>query len=273
MTFAKFADISTGFGSVTVGDLLYAAVTLLVSLLVLRVLVRIVTRMMGKGTLDKRVRTYIIKGLKFIGYVIIIILVIERLGINSSSLVALLSVGSLGVTLAAEDILGNVAGGLVILSSHTFALGDFIETNGVSGTVEEINLNHTKLLAPDGTVLVVPNKAISTARFTNYTALGKRRVSMKINASYDAPTEKVKAACLRGMGKTGRLLDNPAPAVHLTAYNSSSIEYTVFCWCKTEDFWDVTYALAENLRAAFDESGGDMTYDHLNVHVLESHEK
>lgn len=273
MTFTKLTGISTGLGHITVGDLLSAGVTLLVSLIVLRLFVRVVSRVMEKGTLDGRVRKYVIKGLNFIGYVIIIILVIERLGVNSSSLVALLSVGSLGVTLAAEDILGNVAGGLVILSSHTFALGDFIETNGVSGTVEEIALNHTKLLAPDGTVLVIPNKAISAARFTNYTALGKRRVSMKINASYDAPTEKVKRACMRGMEKTEHLLDDPAPAAHLTAYNASSIEYTVFCWCKTEDFWDVTYALAENLRAAFDESGVDMTYDHLNVHVLESHEK
>jgi small conductance mechanosensitive channel len=273
MSFTKIAGLSTGLSNITVGDLFSAAITLLVSLLVLKFFVRVTSRVMEKGTLDDRVQKYVLKGLKFIGYVIIIILVIERLGVNSSSLVALLSVGSLGVTLAAEDILGNVAGGLVILSSKTFALGDFIETNGVSGTVEEITLNHTKLLAPDGTVLVIPNKAISAARFTNFTALGKRRVSMKINASYDAPTEKVKRACMKAMEKTGRLLDDPAPTVHLTAYNASSIEYSVFCWCATADFWDVTYDLAENLRTAFDESGVDMTYDHLNIHVLESHEK
>lgn len=273
MSFTKLSGLSTGLSGITVGDLFSAGITLLAGLLVLKFLLRITARLLKRGTLDDRVQKYALKGIKFIGCAIVLILMIERLGVNSSSLVALLSVGSLGVTLAAEDILGNVAGGLVILSSKTFGLGDFIETNGVSGTVEEITLNHTKLLAPDGTVLVIPNKAISAARFTNFTALGKRRVSMKVNASYDAPTEKVKRACMRAMEQTGRLLDDPAPAVYLTAYNASAIEYSVFCWCKTEDFWDVTYALAENLRAAFDESGVDMTYDHLNVHVLDRREK
>ena len=273
MNFTKLDGVSTGLGRITVGDLLSAGITLLVGLIVLRLLVRLVSRVMKRGTLDSRVQKYVVKGLHFIGYAIITILVIERLGVNSSSLVALLSVGSLGVTLAAEDILGNVAGGLVILSSQTFALGDFIETNGVSGTVEEITLNHTKLAAPDGTVLVLPNKAISSARFTNYTALGKRRVSMKLNASYSAPTGEVKRACMRGMELTGGLLADPAPVAYLTAYNAAAVEYTVYCWCKTADFWNVTYALAENLRDAFDESGIDMACNHLNVRVLENSEK
>ena len=193
----------------------------------------------------------------------------EALGLNTSSLTALVSVLTLGVTLAAEDILGNVAGGLVILSSHPFSIGDTIEVDGVEGVVREITLNHTKIEAYDGQTIMQPNKALSSSRVTNYTALGRRRIIHSVSASYDAPTETVKAACLEAVAATPNVLTEPAPSVYLTDYGSSAIEYSVRCWAETKDYWDVYYALNENLRTAFAAHGVEMTYDHLNVHVLE----
>ncbi|MBD9196837.1 MAG: hypothetical protein EGQ09_07265, partial [Clostridiales bacterium] len=192
----------------------------------------------------------------------------EALGFNTSSLTALLSVLTLGITLAAEDILGNVAGGLVILSSRPFALGDFIEAGGISGTVREIGLNHTKLETPDGQMVLMPNKDLSSSKIINYTVLGRRRVVRTVTASYDAPTEEVKAACLEAVAAAPGILSDPAPAVQLTNYGASSIEYTIFCWCSVEDYWPVYFAVNENLRSAFANHGVEMTYDHLNVHVV-----
>lgn len=269
MSFSQLSSHSIGIGSVTVGDLFSAMLTLLVCIIVIKIFVHVVFRLLSKSKLDKRVQKYVVKGVKIIGYLITIILVIEALGVNSSSLVALLSVGSLGITLAAENILGNVAGGLVILSSRTFSIGDFIEVDGSSGTVEEIALNHTKLSAPDGTAIVIPNKTLSTSKFINYTALGQRRIAQKISASYDAPTETVKQACRAALKETVGLISTPAPVVHLTGYGSSSIEYTVYCWCRPQDYWDAYYALLENLRSAFKNFGVEMPYDHLNVHIVE----
>lgn len=175
-----------------------------------------------------------------------------------------------GRHLAAEDILGNVAGGLVILSAHPFSIGDYVEVGGVAGTVHEISLNHTKLVTPDGHLVMLPNKELASSQMTNYTVLGRRRVVQRVAASYDAPTETVKAACRRALEQTENLLEDPAPTVYLTAYKESSIEYTVYCWATPENWWGAYLALGEHLRDAFREYGVEMTYNHLNVHIIEN---
>ena len=268
-TFSALGAKSVGIGKITVGDLFSALLTLLICLVVIRLLGHILAKVLERSRLDGRVQKYVVRGLRFLGYLITIILVIESLGVDSTSLVALLSVGSLGITLAAEDILGNVAGGLVILSSRPFSIGDFIEADGVSGTVREITLNHTRLATLDGLLVMLPNKALSNARMTNYTALGRRRVERKVTASYAAPTEAVKAACRDALAATPCLLADPASSVYLSNYGASSIEYSVYCWCKPEDYWTVYFALEENLRTAFAGRQVEMTYDHLNVHIVE----
>ena len=113
-----------------------------------------------------------------------------------------------------------------------------------------------------------PNKELSSSRIVNYTALGRRRVVRRITASYDAPTDTVKAACLEAVAATPGTLEEPAPAVYLTDYGSSAIEYSVRCWTKAEDYWTAYFALNENLRTAFAAHGVEMTYDHLNVHMV-----
>ncbi len=249
-------------------DILIAAVVLLVCLLAMRLLLKAARRLLERTKLEERVRRCILMGLRLLLYTLTVVFTAGSLGVNMSSLVALLSVGSLGVTLAAEDILGNVAGGLVILSSHPFAIGDFIESGGVSGTVEEISLNHTRLLLPDGSTALLPNKELAASRITNATALGRRRVCWKLSASYDAPTEAVKAACLRAVAAIERVLPDPAPAVYLSAFGDSGIEYTVFCWTESGDYWPVYFALGEKLRDAFGEAGVEIPYNKLDVHIL-----
>ena len=248
---------------------IYLVLTVVIGLFVIKILHKVVRRLLSNTKLDIRIQKYLLSGLKTVLYVILIIAVLERLGLNSSSLVALLSVAALGLTLAAEDILGNMAGGLVILTARPFIIGDYIEVGGTSGTVEEISLNHTKLMTPDGLLVMLPNKELSSSKVTNYTALGRRRVTQKVTASYDAPTETVKAACRTALARTEKLLDDPSPSVYLSNYGASSIEYTIFCWTDTADYWDVYFSLGEQLRTAFDEAGVEMTYDHLNVHIVE----
>ena len=141
---------------------------------------------------------------------------------------------------------------------------------GVAGTVHEISLNHTKLVTPDGHLVMLPNKELASSQMTNYTVLGRRRVVQRVTASYDAPTETVKAACRRALEQTENLLEDPAPTVYLTAYKESSIEYTVYCWATPENWWGAYLALGEHLRDAFREYGVEMTYNHLNVHIIEN---
>nr|WP_326126815.1 mechanosensitive ion channel family protein [uncultured Oscillibacter sp.] len=262
------ALLSASVGKVSVGDILTALLMLVVCLVVVRLVMKVARRLLAASRLDGRVQKYLLSGIRLVLYLLSAIIVVGSLGIDMTSLVALLSVASLGVTLAAEDVLANVAGGLVILSAHPFAIGDYIEVSGTSGTVEEITLNYTKLVTPDGLLVMLPNKSLADSQMTNYTALGRRRIAWKLSASYDAPTEAVKAACRKALAATENVLEDPAPAVRLSAYGDSGIEYTVYCWASAEDYWEVHFALAENLRTAFGEAGVEIPYNKLDVRIL-----
>ena len=262
--------LKTTLGGYSLGNILSAIVTLLVCLVVVRLLMKLVTKLVGRARrINDRLQKIILSAVKAALYVLTVIITAEALGVNTTSLTAIMSVLTLGITLAAEDILGNVAGGLVILSSRPFGIGDVIETAGTEGTVREITLNHTKIETYDGQIIMQPNKELSSSRIINYSTLGRRRVVRTVTASYDAPTEAVKAACLEAVAATPKVLSDPAPDVSLTTYGSSSIEYTVRCWTAVDDYWGAYHALNENLRSAFERNGVEMTYDHLNVHVVE----
>lgn len=260
--------LTQSIGKISLPAVLHALLLLLICLVVVRILMKVIRKLVSRTKLDERMQKYLTSALKLLLYLITAIIVVDSLGIDMTSLVALLSVASLGITLAAEDILGNIAGGLVILSSHPFAIGDYIEVSGTSGTVDEISLNHTKLITPDGLVVMLPNKSLADSQMINYTSLGRRRVTQIITASYDAPTEEVRAACLQALAHTEHVLEDPAPAVYVTNYGESAIEYTIYCWTPAEYYLPVKFALAENLRPAFAEHHVEMTYNHLNVHII-----
>lgn len=262
--------MQTTLGGYSLGHILSAILTLLICLVTVRLLLKLAKRLLDRSKrMNDRLRQIILTAVKVVLYILTGIITAGALGLNTSSLTALVSVLTLGITLAAEDILGNVAGGLVILSSHPFNIGDEIEVSGTTGIVREITLNHTKIETFDGQFVMQPNKELSSSRVINYTAMGRRRVVRKITASYDAPTEQVKAACLEAVAATPNVLPSPAPVVYLTDYGSSAIEYSVRCWTETKDYWGAYFALNENLRDAFAAHNVEMTYDHLNVHISE----
>lgn len=261
--------MNANLGDLSLGNIVSAVITLILCLLVIRLITKVFGRILSKSRLETRIQKYVLTGIKTILYVLTALIVIDSLGIPTTSLVALLSVVSLGITLAAEDILANLAGGLVILASHPFNIGDIIEVSGVAGSVEEITLNYTKLLTPDGQTVMMPNKALADSQVTNYSKLGRRRVVQVVTASYNAPTETVKAACQQALEMTSGILQDPAPAVYLSNYKESSIEYKIFCWSTVDAYWDVYFGLGENLRTAFADHNVEMTYDHLNVHIIE----
>lgn len=261
--------LQTKLGGYSLSHILSAILTLLICLLVSRLLLKLAKKLLHRGKkLNDRLRQIILTAIKVVLYVLTGIITAGALGLNTTSVTALVSVLTLGITLAAEDILGNVAGGLVILSSHPFNIGDEIEISGTVGVVREIALNHTKVETCNGQYVMLPNKELSSSRIINYTTMGRRRVVVNVTASYDAPTDTVKAACMEAVAATPNVLPEPAPQAYLTGYGSSSIEYSVRCWTETKDYWGAYYALNENLRTAFAAHNVEMTYDHLNVHVL-----
>lgn len=169
-------DLSAlNLGSFTLSALLGAVVTFCICVIAMRLILSILRRMLDKTRLDATLRKYALGAVRLVLWVIIVLIVADQLGIPVTSLVALLSVVSLAVSLAVQSVLSNIAGGLVILVTKPFQLGDLVETVDGLGTVKEISLTFTKLETPDGLWLMTPNSVLSSGKITNYTALGRRR--------------------------------------------------------------------------------------------------
>ena len=179
-------------GIISVGALLGAVVTLVVCILAVRIITVLLRRVLGKTTLEQRVSKYIVSTVRFVLWVVTVLIVAQQLGIPVTSLVALFSVVSLAVSLAVQNVLANVAGGLVLLVTKPFTVGDYIDTPSGEGTVREMSLTYTFLETMEGQRLAVPNSTLSSGKITNYSTLATRRLQHKITASYDDATADVR---------------------------------------------------------------------------------
>ncbi len=260
--------LQAGWGKLTVGRVLSALLLLLVCLALVRLLLGTARRLVERASLDERIKRYILRVLRAFLYLLTALVMAGSLNIDVSSLIALVGVFGLAVSLAVQDVLGNVAGGMVLLFSKPFTLGDYVSTADGEGEVEEITLTHTKLDTPAGQRVMLPNSKLMAGQIVNYTVRGVRRADHAVSASYDDAPEAVRSACLKALERTPNILPDPAPQVVLTAYGESSIEYHVRFWAKTEDYWDAHFRSLEEIHRAFAEDGVTMTYNHLNVHIL-----
>ena len=252
--------------NLTLEKILYTLVLFLVCCLLVKLLMRATSRILERSRLDKRLHTAIRSAVKAVLVFIAVIVLAEAIGINTSSLLAILSVAGLAVSLSIQDSLSNLASAIMILTAKPFKIGDFIEVKGKSGTVEQTGIIYTIILTPDNQRIHIPNSQITSNEITNLTAVGRRRVEINISASYDAPVEAVKAALLQAAAHPKLLPDEPVFA-RVSKYADSAVEYTLRFWTKPEDFWDTYYDVLEACKRAFDDAGIEMTYPHLNVHT------
>ena len=256
-------------GALSMETLLHAAVTLILCIIAARLVRMLLRRALDTPKVAPQVKKYTLLAVRVLAWIVTVLIIADQLGIPGTSLVALLSVFSLAVSLAIQSFLGNVAGGLVILTTKPFQVGDYIDTTSGIGTVTQVGLNSTWLQTDDGQRLVIPNNQLSADRIINYTTLGSRRIKLTVSASYAAAPEDVRSACLSAVAKLPQVLTSPAPEVLLTNYGASSIEYTVRVWCAPEHYGTVLFPLTEYLRETFADAGVEMTYDHLNIHILD----
>lgn len=242
---------------------------LIAGYVLIRVIINMLDRTMERAGMEQSVRTFLRSGLRVLLWIIEICILLGYLGVPMTSLVAVLSVLSLAVSLAVQGILSNLAGGMMIVSTHPFSAGDFVELGDISGKVKEVGLAYTVLTTSDNKEIHIPNGEISTKTITNYSANATRRVEAKFTVSYDADMQAVKDCIAGVVGAHGKIQFTPEPLIRVSNYGSSSVEYLVRVWCATEDYWEVYFDLLEQVKLAFDKAGIEMTYDHLNVHLLE----
>ena len=249
-------------------NVLSAAMVLVLGLLVIRIVMKLVTKTLEKSKLEKAAHTLILSLSRVVLYVLLCLAAASALGIDVTGIVALASVLTLAVSLALQNALTNVIGGFTLLSTHPFHSGDYVEIAGQAGTVQEISMTYTKLATPDNKMISLPNSAVVAAQIVNYSAAETRRVDVAVSASYDAPTQKVLDALVLA-GTVDNALLEPTPKAVITSYGDSAINYSLRVWVKSADYWDVYFQVNKRVKDIFDEQDIGMTYPHVNVHMVQ----
>ena len=245
-----------------------AVIATVLCLIIIKVLLKLADRALRRVHLDDMLKRLIRGGLKALLLFVGVIVVLGCLGIPVTSLVALLSVVGLALSLAVQNFLSNVAGGLQLLVSKPFKIGDYVEAGDCSGTVQEIGLFYTKLNTTDNKLVQLPNSTIVSQNIINYSSEDQRQVELKVSASYDAPTELVRQT-LRELVQAHPLIRRePEPLIRVYAYQDSAIQYLVRAWCDNGDYWTVYFDLMDGIKPAFDRADIEMTYPHVNVHMI-----
>lgn len=250
--------------------LLYTALLFATCVVASRVITSILARTLHRLNVEKSLHTFLKSAIRILLWILTFIIVLGYLGIRPESLIAILGVVGLALTLAIQGTLSNLAGGIMVLASRPFKVGDYIEAGGVSGTVNDIGLVYTRVKTFDNKLIFIPNGEISKEKIVNYTHQEERRVDLTFSVSYEASPEQVKNIMHTVIGHNSKTLFTPEPFVRMTKINDSSVDYTLRVWCATDDYWEVYYDLLEQLWDAFAAAGVDLTYNHLNVHLIQN---
>lgn len=248
--------------------LLYLLLLFVVCLVAMKILFTLTDRAIKRLPVEKSLHTFIKSVTRILLWFLTILILADYIGIPVSSLLAVLGVVGLAVSLAVQGTLSNLAGGIMVLVSKPFVVGDYVEVNGVGGLAADIGLVYTQIKTFDNKIIFVPNGEISAEKIVNYTTQSQRRVDLKFDVAYEDDPEKVKRLMREVVGAHPKALFSPTPFIRTASLNESSVSYQLRVWCATEDYWDLYYDLLEQIRAAFDQNGISLTYNHLNVHLI-----
>ena len=244
-----------------------ALVLLLVSFRIINVISRKIEKKGDKDKFDKTVMktvAYIFRiGLK----IVIVLSLIAYLGIDTSGLTALIASLGVGIGLAVNGALSNLAGGVLILVTRPFKVDDFIDAQGVSGTVEDIHIVCTKLRTPDNKVVYVPNGSLANGNIINYSEKATRRVDFRFAISYSSDFDKAKNIVTDILNAHELVLKDPEIFVRMSEHADSSISITARAWVNSADYWTVNFDVLEAVKAAFDKEGIEIPYSQLDVHI------
>ena len=249
-------------------------IKLVVSIIVLilgRWLIKLAKRWMANGLMSRRgdptLHKFLSNLISVVLNFILIIFIISILGVNTSSLVALLASAGLAVGMALSGTLQNFAGGVVIMLFRPFKVGDFISAQGQEGVVKEIQIFNTIVLTMDNKVIHIPNGILSTGVMTIFTQEETRRVDWTGANSYGDDYDKAKATLLKLCNEDARIMKDPAPFVELGQLNDSSVDLKMRVWVKSADYWPVFFSMNEKVYKTLPEEGLHFPFPQVDVHI------
>lgn len=275
----QFAD----FSSLTMNDLYNIAANFAVDIVIKiieialiwfigrwlgRRLISICKAMMERRKTNESVASFTLSLIDVVVMIVLLIIIIGVIGIDTSSFIALFASAGVAIGMALSGTLQNFAGGVMILLFRPYKVGEFIEAQGVSGTVKEIQIFNTVVKTGDNKLILLPNGPVSTGIITNYSREAYRRVDMTFSVSYGDDYETAKELLLRLVKEDTRILNSPAePAVALSALSASSIDLSLRVWCKQEDYWGVLNDMNKKVYETFPKAGLKFPYQTFILHV------
>lgn len=244
-----------------------AVLLLVVSFIVINSVTKGIYRRLQKRNADVTLSRVGTKALRITLKVLVLVCLIGYLGIETASVSAVIASIGVGISLAVQGTLSNFAGGVIIIVMRPFKIRDYITSNGVEGTVEDIKLFYTHIVTNDNKAAVIPNGALANNVIVNASAKDTRRVDLVMQVAYGSDVALVKELIKKACGENELVFKEPAPFVEFSNMNESSLDFTVRVWCNRPDYWTVNYALLENIKKAFDENGIEIPFRQVDVHL------
>ena len=223
----------------------------------------------GRG-MDEILIGFLTSIMRWVLLLFVIVAALSQLGVDTTSLVALLGAAGLAIGLSLQSSLSNFASGVMLIIFRPITKGDFVEIAGTSGSVESISIFTTTLTSPDNKEVLVPNGAILSNNIINYSARPTRRVDMVFGIGYNDDIKKAKELLEQIVAADSRVLADPEPVIALGELGDSSVNFLVRPWVNSEDYWSVLWETTEMVKLKFDEAGISVPYPQMDVHIDDS---
>ena len=230
-------------------------------------IVSICNRVMLARGMDETLVNFVCSILRWTGLLFVAIAALSQLGVDTTSLVALLGAAGLAIGLSLQSSLGNFAAGVMLIIFKPFQKGDFVEAGGATGVVESISIFTTVMTTPDNKEVIVPNGAIIGGNITNYSAKATRRVDMVFCIAYGDDLQSAKAILEYIISNEERLLADPAPVITVGELADSSVNFLVRPWVNAGDYWGVLWDTTESVKLRFDEAGISIPFPQMELHM------
>lgn len=247
--------------------LIAAVVVFIIGRIIIKAIAKSFDKILAKKDIDPSLKPFLTGIIKSLLQVMLVISVLSMLGIEMTSFVAILGAAGLAVGMALSGTLQNFAGGVMILIFKPFKSGDFIDAQGHTGTVSEIQIFNTILKTPDNKTIIIPNGGLSTSSMTNFSTEQRRRVDWTFGVGYGDNLEKAKSILHNLMNEDKRILNDPAPFVALSELADSSVNFATRAWVEAENYWDVYFEMNEKVYEAFNKEGLNIPFPQMELHV------
>ncbi len=232
-----------------------------------RRVMKLMDKVYEKKSVEKSLRSFLSGVVKVLLYVVIVLIIIQVLGINTTSLVAMIASAGLAIGMALSGTLQNFAGGVMILLLRPYRIGDYIDAQGEEGTVTKIGLFSTEIITVDNRVIYIPNSTISTSVIDNYSTSEMRRVDWTVNVEYGSDPDKVRKVLVDMLKSDSRVAADPAPVVFLVNLADSSVQFSARAWCRNSDYWGLKFDIQERIYVELPKSGVNFPFPQLDVNI------